>query len=118
MKIRSLLFIFSLAFPFLLVKVNATDLMLNPSGTPSINHPFRAFENYRNRMLEMFQDFDSEFNGQMGFNSFNPEINIETRGDSYIVTVDLPGSDEEKINVELENEVLKITIGRLGGEWL
>ncbi len=112
MRSKFLVFIFSLAFILNIptgLKAYASDLMLNQSKAPSINHPFAAFENYRNRMLEMFQDFDSEFSGDMGFSSFNPDINIETTDHEYIVVIDLPGSDEEKINVELKNNQLSIS---------
>ena len=52
MRSKFLIFIFSFAFILNIptgFKVYASDLMLNQSRTPSINHPFAAFENYQNR---------------------------------------------------------------------
>ncbi len=103
--------------------------MLNSSGTPTINHPFRAFENYRNRMLEMFQDFDSEFGGHISISGQRElfEENKNSNGfystrrslASFHKSVTLPNdANEDDLKADYENEVLKITIGRLSGEWL
>ena len=55
-----------------------------------------------------FQDSD-DFGGLSRDYPFAPDLNIEDKGDNYVVTVDLPGAENSQINVKYEDPLLTIS---------
>lgn len=68
----------------------------------------RIFENFHQkmRMNHQFDRFDPF--GAGGFTS-QPAVDIQDKGDTYEVTANIPGADNQKIDVETQNGQLKIS---------
>ena len=67
----------------------------------NINRMFgSAFDRFR-----MSDDFGAMFQDY----AFAPDINIEDKGENYLVTVDLPGAEDSQIDVKLEGRALTIS---------
>lgn len=70
--------------------------------------PFREMDDMQSMMNRMFRD---SFNRGMmtqglsgaQISSYNPDIDILSKDDEYIVTVDLPGIEKDKIDVKVKN---------------
>ncbi|MFB6253637.1 MAG: Hsp20/alpha crystallin family protein [Halobacteriaceae archaeon] len=64
----------------------------------SRRNPFKEIENVLDRMGNQF---DLE-------HSFRPPVDVEDRGDEFVVTAELPGYDQDDITVELVGDTLRI----------
>lgn len=77
--------------------------------------PFREMHAMQDRMNQMFGDAFNRFQRSDDFGrlfqdyAFAPEINVEDKGDRYLVTVDLPGVEDSRIQVNLEGQTLSIS---------
>jgi len=70
---------------------------------PRRNNPFDDIE----RMFEHMQEqVEGEFEGAELTGSV--AVDVEERDDEYVVTADLPGFEREDVNVELQEEALRI----------
>ena len=77
--------------------------------------PFKEMHAMHDRINQMFgnaynrfQDSD-DFGSLFGAHAFSPSVNIEDKGDRYLVTVDLPGAEESHLDVKLEGQALTIS---------
>ena len=77
--------------------------------------PFVEMRLMQDRMNQMFlsafnrfQDSD-DLGGLSRDYPFAPDLNIEDKGDNYVVTVDLPGAENSQINVKYEDPLLTIS---------
>lgn len=67
------------------------------------------------RINQMFGNAYNRFQKSDGFGSFfgthtfSPSVNIEDKGDRYLVTVDLPGAEESQLDINLDGEELTIS---------
>lgn len=72
----------------------------------------RLMQDQMNQMFltafNRFQDSD-DFRGLSRDYPFAPDLNIEDKGDQYVVTVDLPGAENSQINVKYEDPLLTIS---------
>lgn len=65
-------------------------------------NPFSEIERMFERMSRQFEGMEeSMFAGTVA-------VDVEDRGDAYVVTADLPGFDREEVRVELSGETLTI----------
>lgn len=77
--------------------------------------PFKEMHSMHDRINQMFgsafnrfqrsDDFDDIF----GDYTFTPDINLEDKGDRYLVTVDLPGAEDSRLDVKIEDQTLTIS---------
>jgi len=69
--------------------------------------PFREMEQMQRTMNRMFQDSFSRglfSEGTFGsLEAFNPDIDLEEKAHEYVLRVDLPGIDKDKINVKVRD---------------
>ena len=77
--------------------------------------PFKEMHSMHDRINQMFgsafnrfEDSDS-FGGLFGDYSFSPDINMEDKGDHYLVTVDLPGVEDSRLDVKIDGRILTIS---------
>lgn len=67
----------------------------------SIDHMFgNAFNRFHN---------SDNFGGLLENYAFSPDMNIEDKGDHFLVTVDLPGYEDSKIDVKVEDQMLTLS---------
>jgi len=83
--------------------------------------PYQEIERMQHEMDQMFNEAFGRFDRSPDFRhlykdrSVAPDIDLKDEGDKYIVMVNLPGTQESDISVNLENQVLTIS-GRLNYE--
>jgi len=70
----------------------------------SRGNPFREIERVLDRINERF---DEDFGTDLGFRGV--PVDVQDRGDAFVVTADLPAFDREDIEVELLEEALSIS---------
>ncbi|MDD2599196.1 MAG: Hsp20/alpha crystallin family protein [Kiritimatiellae bacterium] len=77
--------------------------------------PFKEMHSMHDRINQMFGNAYNRFQKSDGFGSFfgthtfSPSVNIEDKGDRYLVTVDLPGAEESQLDINLDGEELTIS---------
>ena len=77
----------------------------NPTGQPT-GDPWSQIEQFHNRMNQLFSDsFDHA--GKAAFEV--PNMDIKDLKDHYEVTMDMPGADKDKINIQVEGRVLSVS---------
>jgi len=62
-----------------------------------------VFEKFHQKMMQqkLFSDFSTSFPA-------SPDVDLEDRGDHYLLQADIPGSDKNEINISAKDGVLKI----------
>lgn len=77
--------------------------------------PFKEMHSMHDRINQMFgsafnrfEDSDS-FGSVFGDYSFSPDINVEDKHDHYLVTVDLPGVEDSRLDVKINGQTLTIS---------
>jgi len=75
-------------------------------------NPYAEMQHMQNEMERMFKDSFSRFHMKTpsGKLSRMPDVDLQEKPDLYIVTMDAPGTDESKMNVKLEGQVLSISL--------
>lgn len=72
--------------------------------------PWYSFQNEMRNLLDRFNDdwelTPSNFPATMG--QFAPNVDVTDRGDSYLVTAEVPGMSEKDINISLDQNVLTL----------
>lgn len=77
--------------------------------------PMNELQSMRERMDRMFDDSDNRLRESPFFNEnryskdIMPQTNLEEKSDSYIVTMNIPGSDKSEIKVDLEDDRLIVS---------
>lgn len=83
-------------------------------GDPDNWDPFEEMENMQKTMNRMFRDSFSrglvQSGGEMPHQmSYDPDIDIKDAGKEYVIRIDLPGIDKDKVSVKVENNQLIIS---------
>jgi len=88
----------------------------NPFGwNPDDWDPFKEMHSMQDRINQMFGGAfgrfhrSDEFSKRFGDYTFAPDVNLEDKGDRYVVTVDLPGTDDARVDVKVEDQLLTIS---------
>ncbi len=77
--------------------------------------PFKEMHSMHDRINKMFGSAFNRFRGSDNFGSllhdyaFEPDINVEDKDGHYLVTVDLPGTEDSRLEVKLEEQTLTIS---------
>lgn len=77
--------------------------------------PFKEMHAMHDRINQMFGNAYNRFRGSDHFGSFfdthpfSPSVNIENKNDRYLITVDLPGAEESRLDINLEGRTLTIS---------
>jgi HSP20 family protein len=77
--------------------------------------PFKEMRSMHDQIDQMFGSAFNRFQHSDGFSSllkgytFSPSVDIEDNGDHYLVTVDMPGVEDSRIDVKIEGETLTIS---------
>jgi HSP20 family protein len=77
--------------------------------------PFREMHSMQDRINQMFGSAFNRFQDSDDFGSifheysFSPDVNIQDGGDHYLVTMDLPGVEDSRLNVTIEGQTLTIS---------
>jgi len=75
---------------------------------------FKEMQKIQRNMNKMFRNFNSNFQIDTSFNklfqefSLSPAVDIINGSNKYIVKVNLPGIENDKINVNVKNSILTI----------
>ncbi len=83
--------------------------------------PFREMHSMHDRINQMFGSAFNRFEDSYSFGSvfgdysFSPDINIEDKDDYYLVTVDLPGVEDSRLDVKINGQTLSIS-GKMEAE--
>lgn len=66
--------------------------------------------NFTQQLNRMFQDFDQSFGRFEGLGSgtFAPALDLKEDTEAYTVTLEVPGMEQEQLQISLENNVLTI----------
>ncbi len=85
------------------------------SGSSSYWDPFSEMQQMQDRMNRLFRDsfrrsspFMSPAASQMT-SFFEPDLDIQDKKDHYIMTLDIPGMDKNKINIEATDHAIVIS---------
>ncbi|MFO7937760.1 MAG: Hsp20/alpha crystallin family protein [Kiritimatiellia bacterium] len=76
--------------------------------------PFKEMHSMHERINRMFGNAFGRFEQSDHFNdlfqdyTFSPNMNMEEKEDRYIVTMDAPGTDESRIEIDLEGKMLTV----------
>lgn len=74
--------------------------------------PFQEMDQIQQMMNRMFRDSFSRGSFDRGFERqgfYEPDLDVEDTKDAYLIRLDLPGIDKDKINVKVQNNVLTIS---------
>jgi HSP20 family protein len=55
-------------------------------------------------------NFNYDLNDLFGFNGFNGNADLEETNEGYILTMEVPGIAKENINIDLEDDVLTVSV--------
>ena len=78
-------------------------------------YPVKEMRSMQDRMNHMFGNAfgrfqrSDDFSNLFGHAAFSPDINVEDKGDYYLVTVDLPGMEDSKVDVHIEGRKLTVS---------
>ncbi len=56
------------------------------------------------------RNYNYDLNDFFGFNAFNGNADLEETNDGYILNMEVPGIAKENISIELEDDVLTISV--------
>ncbi len=76
--------------------------------------PFEEMDQIQGMMNRMFRDSFNRgfsgggFSGRHGF-TYQPDLNVQETNDAYLVSLDLPGVEKDKISVKVQNGVLTVS---------
>jgi HSP20 family protein len=75
-------------------------------------NPYEEMQRMQEEMEQVFNQSFSRFhhNSPLGSYSKTPDLDLQEKSDSYVVTVNVPGADESSLNVKLEGQVLQIAV--------
>lgn len=77
--------------------------------------PFEEMKHMQQQLNKMFNESFGRGLRSQGFlpsargNFFEPDIDVKEDKSHYMITMDLPGMDKDKIDVEIENKTLKVS---------
>ncbi len=75
--------------------------------------PFEEMDQIQNVMNRMFRDSFNRGPRGNGFArqnmSYEPDLDMQETADAYLIRLDLPGVEKDKINVKIQNNVLMIS---------
>lgn len=79
--------------------------------------PFMEMERLQETMNRMFRDSfqrahlaDSEsLDAGMPHNFFEPDLDIQDLQDHYLITLDIPGMEKDKLNIEVRDQMLTVS---------
>ncbi|MBR6288876.1 MAG: Hsp20/alpha crystallin family protein [Acholeplasmatales bacterium] len=56
------------------------------------------------------RNYNYDFNDFFGLNGFNGNADLEETNEGYILTMEVPGIAKENINIDLEDDVLTVSV--------
>lgn len=77
--------------------------------------PFKEMQAMQDHINQMFGNAFNRFNQSDAFMdlfdkySFSPNINVEDKGEYYLVTVDAPGVEDSNLNIKIEGQILSVS---------
>ena len=88
----------------------------NPMHTSREMSPFAGLEALRHNMDRLFESWASEVfgNGDSGGAMWTPHLDIEETDQAFVIHVDLPGVEQDAIDVHLEGNTLFLSGERKG----
>jgi len=78
-------------------------------------NPFEEMQRMQNEMNKIFGDMLSQLHQSPGFDdltkpfSFSPSVDVKEEDNRFVITADIPGSDESNINVKVDGQRLTIS---------
>jgi len=86
------------------------------ANQPKANDPFEAMQQMQREMDAAMAHFQEQvMNGQGGFTRLNSDmskVDLETKGDQYVLSMDIPGASEKSIEIRTEKHVVTVTAKR------
>ncbi len=89
-------------------------LSQTPPFDPQTWDPFQELSRMQQHIDAMFNSTFGRFGLSQNFGpmvsqfSFSPKMDLQEKGDEYIVRLEIPGSDNSKINVSVNDNVLTV----------
>lgn len=86
-----------------------------PQTSSSLWDPFAEMQQMQDRMNRIFRESFRRSNSLLDpsagqFSSFyEPDLDIQDKKDHYLITLDLPGLDKDKINIEVTEHMIVIS---------
>jgi len=77
--------------------------------------PFREMNSMHDRINQMFGSAFNRFQHSNGFKDlsrgymFSPNIDIEDKGDHYLVTLDVPGVEDSRLDIKIDGQTLTVS---------
>ncbi len=68
-----------------------------------------SFASFRRRMDQLFEDFGRHETSPSFYESRWPYINLDDAGDKLLLTAEIPGMNEDQVNLTLNQDVLSIS---------
>lgn len=85
---------------------------LAPSVFDEVWDPFSEMDRMRREMDRLFQDGSNRlarFGGARGLPSYDPDLDFRETPKEYVVRLDLPGIEKDKIDVKVKNGTLVVS---------
>lgn len=75
-------------------------------------NPYEEMQHMQDEMEQMFGESFSRFHMHNPLDNLSktPDVDLQNKPDSYVVTVNAPGADESSMDVKLEGKLLHISI--------
>lgn len=103
--------ILAMMFSLLLTVPNA---MAEEKTSDIVFNPFEEIQKMQQEMGKIFERFHQKMMKEDMFSKFTfsfpsiPAMDLIDEGDSYVLKVDMPGAEKNKINIAVEDRVLKV----------
>ncbi len=95
--------------------VLTTSSVMATEKTPDTSfNPFEEIQKMQEEMGKIFERFHQKMMKEDMFSKFTfsfpttPAMDLVDEGDNYVLQADIPGAEENKINITIEDNVLKI----------
>ena len=81
----------------------------NSSQPVRYSDPFTMM---RSEMNRMFEDFNRTFDMptlSSSFASFNPSVDVQDKGKSYLISVEVPGMEKDDVKIDIQDDLMIIS---------
>ena len=72
-------------------------------------NPFRRVTKFQADMNRLFDIMRSPDDEELSLGDFNPQVNINEREIDFVISADLPGTEQKDITVNIENNILTLS---------
>ncbi|HTL46711.1 MAG TPA: Hsp20/alpha crystallin family protein [Verrucomicrobiae bacterium] len=71
--------------------------------------PFADMQSVQQNMQQFFNQFNQRWNQMAKSSSFQPDTDLQDKGDAFVATLDLPGMQKDQIKIDVTEDTLTVS---------